>query len=306
MHLKYFLSLLLVFGFCCRAATHACSFYFFDFTETHQQAEKGLIKWSNRLSFEHKNQECQMFRKSDKSKESHHSKVSKHKEALLILPGFGSKYHLLHKIKKTFKSTPYDVFVPRYIDRGSMRETLKNFDKYWKKHGLNRYQKVHVFGYIVGSWTINSWIAQNGRANIATVVYDRSTLQERAPLVLVQDMKLVKFFLFGNVVKNLLETPYPLQLDTCIRHGMLLETYATNTIRKHKKTADSMGPYCWEVSCFEQKVDDYRYIPLNHDQMYTHPEIFAEAFLYFIENGNFGSHFQTVHPVDNPFIKYKL
>jgi len=234
-----------------------------------------------------------------------HAQFPPYKEALLILPGFGSKYHSLHRLKNTFKKAPYDVFVPRYIARASLEETLENLELYWQRHGLDAYQKVHVFGYIVGSWTINAWIAQHGKANIATIVYDRSTLQERAPLVLVQDMKFVNFVLFGDVMQDLLQTPYTPLLDSTIRKGMLLETYATNTVRKHQQTAASMGPYCWELSCFGQDVDDYRYVPMHHDQMYTHPEVFAAALLYFIENGNFGPHLQSVQPVENPFVKHK-
>ena len=239
------------------------------------------------------------------NKFKHNSRHPLHTEAILILPGFGSKYHFLNKIKQAFNKAPYDVFVPRYIDRRSLKETLRNLECYWQRHALSTYQKVHVFSYIVGSWTINSWIAKNGKANIETIVYDRSALQERAPFVLVQDMKLVKFLLFGGVVNDLLDTPYIPLIDTSIRRGMLLETYATNTIRKHQQTAASIGPYCWNISCFGQHVNDYRFIQLNHDQMYTHPEAFAEAFLHFIRNGNFGTHLQTVQPVENPFMKHK-
>jgi replication fork clamp-binding protein CrfC len=44
---------------------------------------------------------------------------------------------------------------------------------------------------------------------------------------------------------------------------------------------------------------------MNHDQMYTHPEVFSEAIIYFIENGYFGSYFYETKPVADPFIKHK-
>jgi hypothetical protein len=44
---------------------------------------------------------------------------------------------------------------------------------------------------------------------------------------------------------------------------------------------------------------------MNHDQMYTHPEVFHEAVIYFIENKQFGPHFENIGPVANPFIKHK-
>lgn len=228
-----------------------------------------------------------------------------HKEAIVILTGFGSKYHPLHAIKRQFGVYNYDVFVPRYISRQSIDQTISNFADFWKKEKLDNYDSVHVFAYIVGSWTINSWIAANGPANIATIVYDRSTLQERAPFVLVKDMKLVNFLLFGPVMQDLIDTPYPALAYPAIEKGILLETYATNTVRKHQETAAAPGPYCWDISCFGQTNTDFRYVPMNHDQMYTHPEVFHEAVIYFIENKQFGPHFENIGPVADPFIKHK-
>ena len=57
------------------------------------------------------------------------------KEALVILTGFGSKYHSLKAIKKEFGAYPYDVFVPRYISRKSIAATVQNLDEFWKKEG---------------------------------------------------------------------------------------------------------------------------------------------------------------------------
>lgn len=229
----------------------------------------------------------------------------KQKEALVILTGFGSKYHTLRAIKKEFGAYPYDVFVPRYISRKSIEQTVENFDAFWKAAHLDQYDKVHVLAYIVGSWTINSWIGANKPTNIATIVYDRSTLQERAPYVLVKDMKLVNFLLFGPVMQDLIDTPYPQLHTTAIDKGILLETYATNTVRKHQETARAPGPYCWDISCFNQHCDDFRYVPLHHDQMYTHPEVFSAAVVHFIENGDFGTYFKATKPVADPFIKHK-
>lgn len=227
------------------------------------------------------------------------------KEALVILTGFGSKYHSLKAIKKEFGAYPYDVFVPRYISRKSIAATVQNLDEFWKKENLDRYEKVHVLGYIVGSWTINTWINAGGPRNIATIIYDRSTLQERAPTILVKEMKLVNWILFGPVMQDLIDTPYPALHIPQINKGILLETYATKTVRQHKATAEALGPYCWDISCFGQSYTDYRYVPLHHDQMYTHPEVFHEAIIYFIANKHFGPHFEQVRPVENFYIKHE-
>ena len=162
------------------------------------------------------------------------------KEALVILTGFGSKYHSLKAIKKEFGAYPYDVFVPRYISRKSIAATVQNLDEFWKKENLDRYEKVHVLGYIVGSWTINTWINAGGPLNIATIIYDRSTLQERAPTILVKDMKLFNWILFGPVMQDLIDTPYPALVFPDIEKGLLLETYATKVVRKHQERATEL------------------------------------------------------------------
>jgi hypothetical protein len=234
---------------------------------------------------------------------------SKHKapqkEAILILTGFGSKYHSLKHLKQYFSNKGYDVYVPNYISRTSLEKTGKNLDKFWRQRNMAAYEKVHVFAYIVGSWSVNEWLQTSAHPNIKSIVYDRSAPQERAPYILINDLKFPNYIVFGPIMRDLHETPYPSLLDTNIQKGLLLETYATAIVRKHKATADQLGPYCWEPTCFKQAFQDYKYVPLNHDQMYTHPEVFGEALLHFFKSGNFGTSLDTFKPVDNPFIKHK-
>jgi hypothetical protein len=227
------------------------------------------------------------------------------KEAILILTGFGSKYHSLKKLKQYFSDKGYDVYVPNYIARTSLEKTVKNLDKFWRQRNMAAYEKVHVFAYIVGSWSVNAWMQTAAHPNIKSIVYDRSAPQERAPYILINDLKIPNYFVFGPIMRDLHETPYPSLLDTNIQKGLLLETYATAIVRKHKATADQLGPYCWEPTCFKQAFQDYKYVPLNHDQMYTHPEVFGQALLNFFKSGNFGTSLDSYQPVENPFIKHK-
>ncbi|MEN9699663.1 MAG: hypothetical protein RLZZ301_861 [Bacteroidota bacterium] len=226
-----------------------------------------------------------------------------HREAIVILTGFGSKYHRLKAIKHEFKSSTYDLYVPRYISRKSLEKTTANFEAYWQKEDLGSYEKIHVFAYIVGAWTINTWIEKHGPANIASIVYDRSTLQERAPTILTEDLPLLSWLVFGPIMKDLATTPYPVQKYAQLHSGLLLETYATAIVRKHRKRAEMSGPYCYDPSCYEQAFDDFRYVPLNHDQLYTHPEVFNQAIMSFFETGSFGQHLRDVAPVADPYQK---
>lgn len=225
------------------------------------------------------------------------------KEAILILTGFGSKYHSLKKLRDFFSNKGYDVYIPNYISRKSLDKTIENLDDYWKSRNLAAYDKIHVFAYIVGAWSINSWLQAAPHLNIKSIVYDRSALQERAPYILIHDLKLPNYFVFGPVMKDLHQTPYPPLTDTNIRKGLLLEVYATGIVRSHQETAAQLGPYCWEPTCFKQPYLDYKYVPLNHDQMYTHPEIFGEAVLHFFKKGQFANTLNEYHPVADPFQK---
>jgi hypothetical protein len=229
----------------------------------------------------------------------------KQKEAILILTGFGSKYHSLQNLNKYFDTTAYDVYVPNYISRKSLEQTVFNLDSYWKKKGLDNYEKVHIFAYIIGSWSINAWLQTAAHPNIKSIVYDRSALQERAPYILISNYKIPNYFVFGPIMHELHQTPYLPSNDSSIQKGLLLECYATGIVRKNQATAAQLGPYCFEPDCFAQQYQDAKYVPLNHDQMYTHPEVYGAALLHFFKYGNFGSTLNAYSPVADPFIKHQ-
>lgn len=227
------------------------------------------------------------------------------KEALLILPGFGSKIFGTRALKKYFKQAEIPVFIPKYISRKSIKASKLNLEDYYIQHELNQYDALHVMSYIVGSWTLNEWIKDYGRRNIKTIIYDRSPLQERAPNILLSDLRLVNAIVFGEITKDFVNTPYPVLMDSSISTGMFIETYATNLVRKHQSRAMEQGPLRWDLASLKQPVDDYTYLPLNHDQLYTVPEYFGSEVFYFIKHGEFSSEMKKNQPVENPFIKRK-
>ena len=130
-------------------------------------------------------------------------------------------------------------------------------------------------------------------------------MQERAPAILMKDLRLVNFLLFGKITQDLIDTPYPVVADSSIVKGVFIETYATNVVRKYKKTALSLGPINWDPAALLQPYTDVTYIPMNHDQMYTMPQSFGAEVFYFIRNGHFSPSMKQNEPVDNPFIKLK-
>jgi hypothetical protein len=226
-------------------------------------------------------------------------------QALLILPGFGSKIYGTRALKQFFKQAEMPVYIPRYISRKSIRLSINSLERYYQKKGLGEYKQLHVLSYIIGSWTLNQWISDHGKRNIKTILYDRSPLQERAPFILLKDMALVNALVFGKITRDFVNTPYPVLNDSTIIKGVFIETYATNVVRKHKETAMEQGPLSWDVTDLKQPVNDFTYLPLNHDQMYTKPQEFGNEVFYFIEHGHFSEAFKCNAPVQNPFIKLK-
>jgi hypothetical protein len=228
------------------------------------------------------------------------------KEALLILPGFGTKIHGTAFQKKYFSNKSYDLFIPDYIARNSLAESVENVDEFIKKQHLQEYKKVHVFGYIVGSWTINAWIKANSNHNIATIIYDRSPLQERAPFVFYNTMRLISNTFAGPIMKEFVAMPYsPLEKND-IKIGILIESKATRLIQKNKDLTLSLGAIRWDVEQFHQDYDDAFYTLLNHDELYERFDIVGSEIMHFIKNGQFSIHAKRTPFEGDPFVAEKL
>lgn len=234
------------------------------------------------------------------------SSISKaEREAILILPGFGSKVFGTKKIAKFFKNKGYDVYIPKYISRKSVEQSVENVHQFVLKYGLKTYKKLHVFSYIFGSWTINLWIKEHGKCNISTIVFDRSPLQERAPEALIKDSPLLAKVLFGDVMEDFCNTAYSPINDTSISKGIFIETYATRLIHKHRKTALKNGPVSFDVKSLNQSFSDFCYIPLNHDEMYQQLDIFGNEVIRFINVGSFSPNIKQKSFLENPFSKFE-
>lgn len=227
------------------------------------------------------------------------------KEAILILPGFGSKVHGTKEIAEAFFNKGTDVFIPDYISRKSIDGCVLNLNEFIQKHKLHEYKKLHVFSYIVGSWTLNEWIKQNPDNNIRSIVYDRSPWQERAPFALVEDIPFLIRIISGPIMKEFSETKYPVIKDTSINIGILIESKATKLVYKHKKAAEKPGPVYWEVDSLHQPNNDFMYIYMNHDELYTIIENMADEISGFFTHGNFSKSARREKYEEDPFTEFK-
>ena len=214
------------------------------------------------------------------------------KEAIVIMPGFLSILYGNRDQEKYFigKDTMYDVFIPKYIGRKSVDQSLDNFEKFISKNKLNEYKKIHVFGYIIGGWVLNQYIQSHPDNNIASIIYDRSPLQERAPYVVIHDKVLVTKIMAGKIIWDFNKIPYPaIENSEKIKIGIIIESKATKLIRTHKERAMELGELKWDVASLKQPYDDYMYTWLNHDDMYSRFDVIGEDIFYFIHNGHFSS-----------------
>jgi hypothetical protein len=225
------------------------------------------------------------------------------KEALLIVPGFGARAEGVGDIAGYFGHKGYDVFIPSYISRDSLNECVTNLDQFIKDNKLGEYKKVHVFSYIIGSWTINRWIRKNPENNIATIVYDRSALQERAPYAITKDIPFFVRLLEGRIVAEFATIPYEPIVNDSTNIGLILESRATRLMRKHRKTAMELGPLDWSAAGRNQDCDDYLYTLNNHDEMYHDFEYVGKEIFAFIRTGRFTAEAKRVMPATDPFTK---
>lgn len=228
------------------------------------------------------------------------------KEALLIIPGFGSRSEGVGDIADYFRGKGYDVFIPSYISRDSLNACVSNLDRYITKHKLSEYKKLHVFSYIIGSWTLNRWMRKNPQNNIATIVYDRSPLQERAPYAIDKDLHLIVRLLEGDIVREFSTIPYePITNDTTINIGLIIESRATKLVRNHRKSVMELGPLDWTVAGRNQPCDDFFYTLNNHDEMYHDFETVGEQIFAFIKDGKFTANAHRLQYSIDPFTKRK-
>ncbi len=211
------------------------------------------------------------------------------KEAILILPGFGSKVHGVKDIEKWFSNKGYDLYIPHYIGRDSLQQCVYNVNAFMEEHKLLSYKKLHVFSYIAGSWVFNLWLQQHPVNNIVSIVYDRSPFQERAPYALVKDNPLLIKLIAGKIMKNFAAFPYPVVANDQKSLGIIIENKATKLIRRHKKTALSLGPVSFNKDSLRQPCDDYMYECIDHDEMYYKLDAVGTEILYFFKNGHFSA-----------------
>lgn len=203
--------------------------------------------------------------------------------ALLVLLGLGGLYRSWTAIGRGFAGVPgVDLFVVDYIARDGLHACEDRLHQHIIQHDLGAYPRLYVLAYILGGAVLNRYLARQPLPNLRGVLYDRSPHQEQVPALMVARLGRVVRWAVGDVIADLAqvdETPYP----TSVRLGMLIETYPTRLRRILGRGASPLVPARYDLAQLRQPYDDYIWLPLNHDQMYTHFDTLTPPITRFIQ-----------------------
>jgi hypothetical protein len=224
-------------------------------------------------------------------------------DALLVLPGFGysrAGEKALRSLAVPMAAEGIDLYVPTYLSRGGLIKSRANLQRFIRDHRLDRYSRLHVFAFIAGAWTLNPMLETQPLPNLATVVYDRSPLQERAPRIADEKLHFLTWLRYGSPVFDLAKTPYAPLTAPGVKVALVVETMPTSFIRKHEREARSSGPFRFECDAFMQRHDDCLYLPMNHDELYRRFADVWPEILTFIRTGRFTSQATRTPPTGDP------
>lgn len=228
------------------------------------------------------------------------------RKAILILPGFVSVIKGPRAQRKYFENRGYDVFIPDYLSRKDLEGNYQKLKKFILKYELEKYKELHVFAYIAGSRSINSWIHERGFGNIKSIVYDRSPLQENAPRIMITKFPVTSRLLFGKMIWDMESTPYePIENSDSVHIGFLIETKGTKLVYRGQKYFNALQESDWDHAGFGQLYDDFCFIWINHNELYEDFSVAGPQILHFFKHGRFTASAVRVRPVRDPFQELK-
>jgi hypothetical protein len=224
-------------------------------------------------------------------------------DALLILPGFGYSREgekTLRSLVAAMAGEGIDLYVPEYISRSGLAAGRAKLQQFIRDHRLDQYDRLHVVAFIAGAWTFNPLVETEALPNLATVIYDRSPFQERAPRIASEKLHFLTWVRYGSPVFDVAKTPYVPLAVPGVKVALLVETRPSSFIKHHEQTARSYGAFHFECDAFLQRYDDCIYTPINHDEIYTRfTEVWPELFA-FIRTGRFSSTATRTPPAGDP------
>lgn len=229
------------------------------------------------------------------------SRKERQQEALLVLPGIGygpSGMKAMERLHARLDSV--DVYVPDYIKKSGIRPSVESVMDYMDLHGLDGYDRLHVFCFIAGGFILHDLLRDRPLRNLSSLILDRSPYQERAPRIVTRRIPGVARLLLGSFVFELAERSYPdyhaSLLPEGVRPGLMIESRRTLLLKLFSGTAREMGPLQWKPSDIQPGYLDYCMVPYHHDSIYSDFDELAEPISQFIKYGTFGDEVDRTLP----------
>ena len=223
------------------------------------------------------------------------------RDALVILPGFGygkGDDASFRAVAESAAAEGIDVYVARYLTRGSLDASRDRLVRVFHEDHLDRYERVHVFSFIAGAWTLNPAIERGALPNLATVIYDRSPYQERALALAVRDLRVPAWLRYGSTLFDVARAPYPPLTRPGVLVGLLVETTPTSFIQHRARRAEALGGFDFACAAFDQRHDDCAYVAMNHDELYARFSSVWPDVKAFIRTGRYGDGAVRTAPAD--------
>lgn len=210
-------------------------------------------------------------------------------DLVVILPGLGDSKEGRAQMAQWGESAPgYTVVVPDYIARESVQASVDEVAAFFEQTDTSAYEEVHVFAYILGTWSLNLYLQDHEIPGLKSIVYDRSPIQERAPAVVHRRIRCITRLMFGPILGDLAGIEYPqYQAPEGVNTGLVIENRATSLMRTFQGSVEDLGPVTWDLAQFQHDPDDAFYTWVNHDEMYLSFETIGPELLHFFEHGRF-------------------
>ena len=223
------------------------------------------------------------------------------RDALLVLPGFGygrTDDKAFRSIAGRTAAEGVDLYVAPFLTRSGLDTSRAKLERFIRANRLDRYERLHVFAFIAGAWTFNPLVERRALPNLATVVYDRSPFQERAPRIAAERLPLLAWARYGSTLFEVAKTPYAPLTAPGVKVAIMVESTPTAFIRKHDEDARRPGPFAFGCDSFHQRYDDCLYLPMNHDELYVRfAEVWPEV-LAFMRTRRFSDAANRTPPAD--------
>jgi hypothetical protein len=230
------------------------------------------------------------------------------REALLVLPGFGygrTGGDSFRALTASMAGEGVDLYVPTYVTRSGLADSREKLRRFIHDNRLDRYERLHVFAFLAGGWTLNPLLEREALPNLVSVIYDRSPFQERAPKIAATRLPALAWLRYGSTVFDVARTPYQALDDPDVKVALMVETVPTSFIKKHADAARQDGPFDFSCGALGQRYDDCLYLPLSHDQVYARfADVWPEVRM-FIRTGHFSGAANRTPPIDDPLPRGK-